>query len=610
MALKPEDFENVERDIDDTGKAINTKGIITPRYGDPFKSVPMVVEEIENKGGLISAPTLAALNAIMPTYNHQVAMDESTGNLYRWNPAASPTPKWEPTNRNMFNDAISISNTYTNTRVGEFINSPPLDIFTITNKITGSYIGKTGVQNASASWSCSGFLKVNVRDVLIFNASATNAVAFIAAYDVNKVFLRELISTPSASVTVLNGQKEIEADVKFIRVSFYTANSTAYSFQIKPFQFETDMLNKRETSDMVFDELTAKPNLFDVTKARNGYSLVNNVETGNTNWIYSDFIPVIPSEAYTSNKSGFKSGSSQTGIHYYDVNKVFLAYADPQLADIPFTVPLNASYMRLNFVKTINPEIGVDDIVVNHGLTAKKNGKFEEKVKEVLENSSNVLHRYNGFIYIPMGDSITDSTTTPTTYPPEVAKHFGMTLIDCAISGSRTRSSFAKSTATLANLSSANIFTIAHGTNDFQLETHLGAITDAPTPKATLDDPAYRSDENLIDGTFYADYKGVIEYIYSINSNARIFLFTPIRRTQGAKYTGTDTNRLGLKLIDYVNAIKEIASYYSLPLLDNYNTSGFNQKTMPIWLGDGLHPTAWAQKNVMAQKAIGFIDSN
>lgn len=490
------------------------------------------------------------------------------------------------------------------------INTPAIELFTLTNKVTGSYINKSGVQVASSSWSCSGFVPVKQRDVMIYNASATNVVAFIAAYDANKVFLRELVAVPGSSVTVLNGQKEIDADVKFIRTSFYTANSTAFSFQVKLFELETDLLNKIETALMVFNELTAKPNLFDISKARNGYSLVDNIEKGNTNWIYSDYIPISPNVTYTSNKSGYKDSQTHTGIHYYDTNKVLLTYADPQLAGIPFTVPNNAYYMRMNFVKTIDPEIGVDDIVVNQGLAAKKYGKFEEKVQEVLQNSSNVLHRYNGFIYIPMGDSISDSTTTPSTYPPEVAKHFGMTLIDCAISGSRTRSSFSKSTATLANLSSANIFTIAHGTNDFQLETHLGAITDVPTPKATLDDPAYRSDENLIDGTFYADYKGVIEYIYSINSNARIFLITPIRRTQGAKYTGTDTNRLGLKLIDYVNAIKEIASYYSLPLLDNYNTSGFNQKTMPIWLGDGLHPTPWAQKNVMAPKCIGFIESN
>ncbi|HDJ7834076.1 TPA: hypothetical protein PRO12_001869, partial [Acinetobacter baumannii] len=42
MALTPETFKNLERDIDDTGKAVNSDSIITPRYGLPFKSLPML----------------------------------------------------------------------------------------------------------------------------------------------------------------------------------------------------------------------------------------------------------------------------------------------------------------------------------------------------------------------------------------------------------------------------------------------------------------------------------------------------------------------------------------------------------------------------------------
>ena len=93
MALTPQTFQNLERDIEDTGKAVNIKAIISPRYGDPFKSLPMISQEAENRGGFISAPTLAALQEIMPSYNWQLARDDSTGNEYRWNPAAVPTPQ-------------------------------------------------------------------------------------------------------------------------------------------------------------------------------------------------------------------------------------------------------------------------------------------------------------------------------------------------------------------------------------------------------------------------------------------------------------------------------------------------------------------------------------
>lgn len=636
------ELENAKVDVKDLGEAVNENKVITPRDGDPFKSGPMAIQEIEQNGAAAVAtlnakadevvaqgfykgfPTETALKASLPAVSEMRARADDTRKIWRWirTSAEGVTPvtgTWFDTGLSdkdlaavdattKANAAEANSKVYAEQRVLELINSPPIDIFTTINKITGSYISKTGVQTASANWSCSGFLQVKYRDVVIYNASATNVVAFIAAYDANKTFLRELVSTSNSAVTVLNNQKEIEADVKFIRVSFYTASATAYSFLLKPFEIETELLNKTETSAMVFDELTAKPNLFDSTKARNGYSLVNNVETGNTNWLYSDYMPVVPNGTYTANKSGYKDPASQTGIHYYDAAKALVSYSGAQTANVAFSVPANAYFMRLNFVKTLNPEIAIIDIVVNQGITAQKDGKFELKVKEVL-SESNITHRYSGFVYIPLGDSISDSNTTPTTYPPIVAAHFGMTLIDLAISGSRTRRSFEKSSATDETLATGNIVTIAHGTNDFTLSTPLGSITDTPTPKATLDNAAYRSDSDTT-GSFYADYKGVIEHLYSVNPKVRIRLATPIQRTQSPRNSSTDINTIGLKLIDYVNAIKEIADYYSIPVLDNYNKSGFNKLTMPTLLFDGLHPWAFAQKDFLANAFIGLIESN
>ncbi|HFX6245208.1 TPA: carbohydrate-binding protein, partial [Acinetobacter baumannii] len=49
MALTPETFQNLERDIDDTGKTLNTDDVIIPRYGSPYKSLPMVSREGEEK---------------------------------------------------------------------------------------------------------------------------------------------------------------------------------------------------------------------------------------------------------------------------------------------------------------------------------------------------------------------------------------------------------------------------------------------------------------------------------------------------------------------------------------------------------------------------------
>lgn len=103
--LDPIDIANVKTDLEDIGKSGNIVGVIVPRYGDPYNSVPLAVKNIENKGGYISAPSLSALQLLAPEYNHQVGRDDSTGDEYRWNPNAVPTPQWEPTGRNYIRDA-------------------------------------------------------------------------------------------------------------------------------------------------------------------------------------------------------------------------------------------------------------------------------------------------------------------------------------------------------------------------------------------------------------------------------------------------------------------------------------------------------------------------
>lgn len=45
--ISTQDIIDAKRDIDDIGKAVNEKVIVTPRYGAPFKSIPMTVAELQ-----------------------------------------------------------------------------------------------------------------------------------------------------------------------------------------------------------------------------------------------------------------------------------------------------------------------------------------------------------------------------------------------------------------------------------------------------------------------------------------------------------------------------------------------------------------------------------
>ena len=613
-------------DVDNLGKAANELGTVNPRYGNPYKTAPQTIQDLQQKADQVVAQgfykgytTEALLLAAKPAVAEMRARADDTRKIYRWNRTSSEgvtpvTGTWTDTGLSdkdlaaadattKANAAELSAKTYTDTRFADIVASKASDIFLLINKIVQAYINASGAQTASTNWSCSGFLSVKYRDVIDYSATTNNLASTIAAYDANKNFLRHLVPlAPNSTLVAKTGSVEIPADVKFVRVSYYSANSTAYSFVYKPFQIETELLNDNEVSSLVWDGITAKPNLFTPSTASDNLVLLNNVLTDSGTWFVSDFIPVIPNEYYTTN--GTAGGSASAGIHYYDANKTFINYGGKNVAGTPFLIPSGVSFIRVNYTKSTSQTIA--DTVLSQGKVAEKYGPLEDKIIEISGENGGGTQKYSGMTLMTMGDSITYGSTTPWTYPGKVAAGLGMILNNVGASGTRIRYAFTKTTP--ESLLEADIITIAYGTNDFKIETPLGAISDTPTPRSLLDDPTYKANESTA-GSFYADYKGVIEGIFAANPNARVMLITPIRRTQAAG-TGTDTNSRGHKLIDYVNAVKEIAQYYSLPVLDNYNTSGFNQVTMPVWLSDGLHPTEWAQQNVMAPKISGFIESN
>ena len=47
--ISTQDIVDAKRDIDDIGKAVNESAIVTPRYGAPFKSIPMIEAEAQGK---------------------------------------------------------------------------------------------------------------------------------------------------------------------------------------------------------------------------------------------------------------------------------------------------------------------------------------------------------------------------------------------------------------------------------------------------------------------------------------------------------------------------------------------------------------------------------
>lgn len=199
------------------------------------------------------------------------------------------------------------------------------------------------------------------------------------------------------------------------------------------------------------------------------------------------------------------------------------------------------------------------------------------------------------------GDSITQGVKLngATNWTTMIGEKLHLSKItNAGISGTTyTKSaSRANSAVDRANtITGQDLITVWFGINDYHYGRPLGAFGDG--------------DVTTVFGATDYVYKTLI----ANNPTATIVVITPMKQHGYLTYPDSFTkNSAGLLQIDYVNAIKQVADYYSLPVLDFYQMSGMSpfvdaQNTQYFF--DGLHPNAAGQYRV-AQKISRFIEIN
>lgn len=144
------------------------------------------------------------------------------------------------------------------------------------------------------------------------------------------------------------------------------------------------------------------------------------------------------------------------------------------------------------------------------------------------------------------------------------------------------------------SMEDADIVVVFGGTNDYgHGDAPLGGFSDR-TPD-----------------TFY----GACHYLYSglIKKylGKTIVVMTPLHRIGETKNTG-NAKQSGIgTLRDYVNIIREVAEYYSIPVLDLYATSGLQpeiKEIQEIYIPDGVHPNDNGHA-VIAHKLKLFLEA-
>ena len=139
----------------------------------------------------------------------------------------------------------------------------------------------------------------------------------------------------------------------------------------------------------------------------------------------------------------------------------------------------------------------------------------------------------------------------------------------------------------------ADVVVVFGGTNDFgHGDAPLGQMSDR-----TVD-------------TFYGACHTLFEGIINKYPTSTIIIMTPLHRCNedNPRGDGYKESDVGV-LLTYVNIIKEVAAYYSLPLLDLWSVSSLQPKVEIIkqkYCPDGLHPND-AGHAIIASRLAGFI---
>ncbi|MDD3224542.1 MAG: SGNH/GDSL hydrolase family protein [Clostridium sp.] len=176
----------------------------------------------------------------------------------------------------------------------------------------------------------------------------------------------------------------------------------------------------------------------------------------------------------------------------------------------------------------------------------------------------------------------------------KAVRNYGIKGSRIAITSDRD-DSFVERYKTMDN--NADIITFLGGVNDFQHDVPLGDL------KSFNSQCFYGALNTIISGLFEKYPDKIIIFMTPMKNN----FVHPVK-----KYPNSYTfNKVNLKQIDYVIAMKEVCDYYSIPVLDLYRESGispFNERQARLYMPDKLHYSEAGYLR-LAKKIAGYLSA-
>lgn len=246
-----------------------------------------------------------------------------------------------------------------------------------------------------------------------------------------------------------------------------------------------------------------------------------------------------------------------------------------------------------------------------------------DELRSSIANVEEKVVPVSGSKFVSIGDSITygfiprNSPGYPgklDSYAALTAAYYNMEFVNHGVSGSTVayvqgRSPMCERVIDLPD--DADVVTFMGGTNDIRNGVNLGTMSDR-----TKD--TFYGALHIIMSTLYEKY--IVDRFGTDGKRAKIVICTPIKLLDGSSAKQEVGEGKLINLEPWVDAIKEVARYYSLPVLDFYNVSRINPHLNRVvkgtdvdyngyynpYITDGTHPNKEGAQ-LMSEALISFI---
>jgi lysophospholipase L1-like esterase len=373
-------------------------------------------------------------------------------------------------------------------------------------------------------------------------------------------------------------------------------------------------------------------NMFDKTKVTSNYyvAYASGALTANSNISVSDYIPVTAGQVYDYYNRNYSSETGFTNsLVWYKSDKTFLSgIGGTTSIEMSVTAPANAAFARFNianiyldiaYFRSHNPtQYGIDWLLNktdNYEDESVTLVKLNQDVIDFIGQQTVVVPEnptvWNGKIFLFMGDSITAgyslTDVSSQAFVNLIKSDLGLaTSYNYGIGGTRIAKQSTTDTTAFSirysSMPSADVVFVMGGTNDYG--QYSANSTNPSAPFGTMSD---RTNDTFY-GALHVLYKGLIQKYLG----KPIFVMIEPHRTAPSGLTGDDlvvNPDTGKNYREYNNAIREVAEYYGLPVIDfskeltiNPNIPEHKTNYMP----DGLHPNATGHR-MIADRIISYL---